>query len=87
MNPNVLIAFFSRPGNNYVGGSIIDLRVGNTEVLAGKIHESIGGDLFRIGTVRNYPEDYTETTNVAEEEKRNNARPELIDRVDDMGTL
>lgn len=29
-----LIAYFSRTGNNYVGGSIVQLPVGNTEVAA-----------------------------------------------------
>ncbi|MFA4859348.1 hypothetical protein [Methanoregula sp.] len=26
-----LIAYFSRPGNNYVGGTIVNLPIGNTE--------------------------------------------------------
>ncbi len=30
-----LIAFFSRSGNNYVGGRVMNLPVGNTEVAAG----------------------------------------------------
>ena len=40
--------------------------------------------MFRIETVKTYPEDYTETTNVAREEQRQNGRPELTDRVDNM---
>jgi flavodoxin len=81
-----LVAYFSRPGNNYVGGSIVSLPVGNTEVVARKIHELTGSDLFRIKTVRNYPEDYMETTNAAQEEKRQNARPVLTDKVSSMGS-
>ncbi|MDF2524095.1 MAG: hypothetical protein K0R31_1736 [Clostridiales bacterium] len=83
-NSKSLIAYFSRKGNNYVGGSIVYLPIGNTEVIAKKIQELTGSDLFQIKTVKSYPEDYTETTNVAQEEKRQNARPELTETVDDM---
>jgi flavodoxin len=79
-----LIAYFSRKGNNYVGGSIVNLPIGNTEIIAKKIRELTGSDVFRIETVKTYPEDYTETTNVAREEQRQNGRPELTDRVDGM---
>ena len=33
-------------------------------------------DIFQIRAVKSYSEDYTETTNVAYEEQRKNARPE-----------
>jgi flavodoxin len=81
---NCLIAYFSRKGNNYVGGSIVDLPIGNTEVIAKKIKGFIGGELFEINTVKQYPSDYTETTNVARDELRKNARPELTGRVKNM---
>jgi flavodoxin len=48
-----------------VGGSIVNLPIGNTEIIAKKIQELTGSDMFRIETVKTYPEDYTETTNVA----------------------
>ena len=35
-NSKSLIAYFSRKGNNYVGGSIVNLPIGNTEVVAKK---------------------------------------------------
>lgn len=79
-----LVAYFSRKGNNYVGGRIVDLAVGNTEVAAQTIQKRTGGDLFRIDTVKHYPEDYDETTDVARQELRSNARPELTARVDTM---
>ncbi|MEN6516771.1 MAG: flavodoxin [Methanospirillum sp.] len=72
-----LVAYFSRPGNNYVGGTIVNLPVGNTEVVATMIREMTGGDLFRIEAVNPYPEDYTETTGVAQQELRAGARPKL----------
>jgi flavodoxin len=79
-----LIAYFSRKGNNYVGGSIVDLPIGNTEVIAKKIQERTGSDLFQIKTVKSYPDDYTDTVNAAKEELRENARPELTETIDDM---
>lgn len=83
-NLKSLIVYFSRKGDNYVGGSIVNLPVGNTEVAAKKIQKITGSDLFQIRTAKTYPEDYTETTNVAHEEQRENARPELTEIVDDM---
>jgi flavodoxin len=79
-----LVAFFSRAGSNYVGGKVANLAVGNTEVAAGLIRDLVRGELFRIETVRAYPRDYEETTRVAQEEMRRNARPELAHRVQDM---
>ncbi len=83
-NSKSLIAYFSRKGNNYVGGSIVNLPTGNTELIAKKIQELTGSEIFKIKTIRSYPEDYTEATNVAKEEQRENARPELTELVDDM---
>lgn len=79
-----LIAYYSRKGQNYLDGSIVNLPIGNTEVAAKKIQELTGGDLFHIDTVAVYPHDYTETTEVAMTEKKTNARPDLTDVVDDM---
>lgn len=69
-----------------MGGSIVNLPIGNTEVIAKKIQELTGSNMFQIKTVKSYPEDYTETTNVAQEEKRKNARPELTEIVADMAS-
>jgi flavodoxin len=79
-----LIAYFSRAGNNYVGGDIVNLPVGNTEVAANMIRKLTDSDIFRIDTVKAYPEDYHETTDVAKQELRQNARPELSGHVDNM---
>ena len=40
--------------------------------------------MFAIETVKSYPKDYTETTNVAQDELRKNTRPELTEKVEDM---
>jgi len=80
----ILVAYFSRNGNNYVDGRIVNLPVGNTEVLAKMIQEITEGDLFRIVPVNSYPVDYTETTEVARKELRENARPKLSNRIENM---
>jgi len=81
----ILIAYFSRAGDNYVGGRIVDLRVGNTEVAAHMIQKLTGGATFRIDTVKKYPAGYNETTEVAQQELHQHARPELTGHVDNMG--
>lgn len=79
-----LIAYYSRKGNNYVSGRIVNLSTGNTEVIAKMIQEIIESDIFRIETVNSYPEDYTKTTQVAKKEQKDNARPELSAHVENM---
>jgi len=84
-NKKNLIAYFSRKGHNYVSGKIVNLPVGNTEIAARMIQELTGGDLFQIEAVKAYPEDYTEATEVAKKELHENARPELVRQVPDIG--
>lgn len=70
-----LIAYFSRKGNNYVSGKIVNLPVGNTEIAAGMIQELTGGTPFEIERVNAYSEDYTTCTEEAQTELRKNVRP------------
>jgi flavodoxin len=83
-NKKCLIAYFSRKGQNYVSGRIVDLKVGNTEVVADMIQKIMGGDMFHIEPVTAYPKDYTETTEVAKEELKAKARPKLTRQVKNM---
>ena len=62
----------------------MNLPVGNTEVVAKIIQEMTAGDLFRIEPVHAYPGDYTETTEVAKQEMRTNARPKLTGHMESM---
>lgn len=85
-----LIVYFSRAGNNYVDGHIVDLAVGNTEVAARKIQQLTGGDMFRIDTVKAYPSDYHRTTEVARQELSQNTRPALSGhekKIDDFDVI
>lgn len=83
-NQKCLIAYFSRKGKNYVGGTIVDLPVGNTELVANLIHEKVESELFPIETVDSYPGDYTKTTEIAQNQLRNNSRPEITKTVCQM---
>ena len=79
-----LIVCYSRRGQNYVNGRIEDLARGNSEICAEFVKNSVGGDLFMIETAKDYPADYYQCTNVAQEEKRKNARPELKRYLDSL---
>ena len=43
-----LIAFFSRADENYFGGAMRYVKVGNTEIVCNLIKEMISADTFRI---------------------------------------
>lgn len=79
--PNVLIAYFSRTGENYGVGYI---EKGNTSIVADIIAEQTGGDLFEIRTLSAYPDNYDEATELAKQEQDVNARPELADNLNDI---
>ena len=57
-----LIIYYSRRGQNYVGGSIVNLARGNTELVVGYIADAVGADLFEVVTAKPYSEDYTACT-------------------------
>lgn len=84
MSSKTLIAYFSRPGNNYVNGSIVNLPVGNTEIAAKKLQDLTGGNLFKIDPVNPYSDDYHSCTEEAQEELRANARPEPSNYLDNI---
>ncbi|MGW0683423.1 flavodoxin [Streptomyces sp. NPDC002754] len=73
----VLLAYFSRPGENYYYGDRTDLKIGNTEVLARKIHDLIDCDLYRIEPAEPYPHDYDATVKRNVREQNSDARPAI----------
>ena len=70
----VLVAYFSRADENTGVGYI---EKGNTRILAEMAADITKGDLFEIKTVKSYPKEYRPATEVAKQEKENNARPEI----------
>ena len=79
-----LILYFSRKGENYVGGAIKTLEKGNTERVAEYIRQAVGGDLFEIETVRPYPDGYMQCTEAAKAEMNGRARPALRRMLDSL---
>ena len=75
---STLVAYFSRAGQNYGHGGVINLAKGNTEILAEAIAAELHAPLFKIETVEPYPDDYFATTDVAKRELREKARPEIV---------
>ncbi|WP_405563473.1 hypothetical protein OG418_02355 [Streptomyces phaeochromogenes] len=75
----ILLAYFSRPGENHSYGGRTNLKIGNTEVLAEMISERIQCDVHRIEAVNPYSDGYDETVarNVREQDAR--ARPAIVD--------
>lgn len=71
----ILVAFFSRAGENYSVGNV---KVGNTQIVAQLIADATKADTFQIRPAENYPTDYTECTEVAKEEHDTGARPAVI---------
>ena len=91
---NILIAYFSMPedvdpaGADAVSGASIVVRngekLGNTQYIAQLIQETIGGDLFRIETVQQYPLDHDPLVDQASDEKAAGDRSELAAHIDNL---
>ena len=79
----VLVAYFSRAGENYNVGVV---EKGSTEILAELVAENTNGALFHIETVNAYPESYEECKKIAIQERNSVARPELAVGVEDFDT-
>ena len=89
---NVRIAYFSVPedvdteGIDANAGASIVVRdgqvMGNLEYMANVIQQTIGGDLFRIETVEEYPLDHEPLVDQAAEEQDEEARPELSTQIE-----
>ena len=89
---NVLIVYFSVPedvdteGIDANAGASIVVRdgqvMGNLEYMADVIQQTIGGDLFRIETVEEYPLDHDPLVDQAAQEQDEEARPELSTQIE-----
>jgi flavodoxin len=74
---SVLLAYFSRAGENYFNGGRRRLTVGNTEVVAGMISRLLGCDVHRIEAADPYPDAYDPTVARNVREQETNARPAI----------
>lgn len=91
----ILTVYFSRVGNTNYGddvdattsASVVvenDATVGTTEVIAEMIYEAVGGDIARIETEDEYPEDFDELVDQNHSEQDSGYLPQLIDMNIDM---
>ena len=73
----MLLAYFSRAGENYHYGGRTHLEVGNTEVAAEMISSSISVDVYKIEAADPYPASYQATVERNVREQNEEARPEI----------
>ena len=86
----VLVAFFSRAADNYFGGAVRYVEVGNTEIVCRKIQELIDADSFKIEMKEPYSAEYMTCIDEAKKDLIENARPELVsmpDGIDKYDTI
>ena len=72
-----LIVCYSRAGENYFGGQYRSVAVGNTEKVADRLAEMVGGKCFKIQQKVPYSDDYRTCVRQVVADKQENARPEL----------
>lgn len=80
----VLVAYFSRAGENYHYGGRRFLDVGNTEVLVGMIRDRITCDVYRIEAAEPYSDDYDDTVDRNVREQDADARPAIANPLPDI---
>ena len=80
----ILIAFYSRAGENYFGGSYRRISVGNTEKAANMLSALTGGTLFEIQQAVPYSQDYRTCVAQASEDWKRHARPEVLNLPDNL---
>lgn len=64
---NMLILYFSHSGN--------------TRKVAEQIHGRVGGDMIELTTVTPYPREYDSVVELAQQEQRSNARPQITTEI------
>ena len=80
----IFIAYFSKAGENYVSGAMVELLVGNTARVAAMLQERTGGTLFEILPREPYPNGYKDCVARSKQELQAQARPELRDAMPDL---
>ena len=93
-NSDILIVYFSVPedidtdGIDADAGASVVVKdgqvMGNMEYMADVIQQTVGGDLFRIETVQEYPLDHDPLVDQAAEEQDEEARPELAAQIENL---
>ena len=74
---NAIVIFFSRADENYFGGSMKYVEIGNTEIAVQHITALTGFESFKLEMVQPYSADYMTCIEEAKAHLREKARPEL----------
>ena len=85
-----LIAFFSRADENYFGGAMRYVKVGNTEIVVNYMKELIEAVSFKIEMKDPYSPVYMTCIEETKKDLRAKARPELVsvpDSIDEYDTV
>lgn len=72
-----LVAFYSRADENYFGGAMKYIEVGNTEKIANMIADITGADIYKIEQKIPYSADYKTCVAESRQDLQSDARPEL----------
>ena len=80
----ILIAYYSRAGENYFGGSYRRIPVGNTRRVAEQLASLTGGDLLELRQAHPYSDDYRTCVAQARADWQQSARPEVLDLPEDL---
>lgn len=87
---NILVAYFSWADNAILADDVDAVASpsvippGNVQQLAGWMQEETRGDLFSIRVTDPYPSDWDDCLARANEERGDNARPELVENVENL---
>lgn len=82
----VLVAYYSRAGENYGANGIERIEVGHTKVMSGYIAEALGADEYEIVPTQPYPDSYDACCDQAKEEQTQDARPAIADPLPDVSS-
>ena len=86
----ILVAYFSWADNAVLEDDVDAVTSpsvippGNVQQLAGWVQDETGGDLFTIRVTDPYPSDWDECLDRAHQEREEDARPELVENVEDL---
>lgn len=73
----ILVAYFSKAGDNYAVGVISE---GNTKIMSQQIADYLKADLFEIKGTNTYPEKYKDCCDQAKKEQASKFRPDLAQK-------
>ena len=80
----VLIAYYSRAGENYFGGAYRHIPVGNTEKAAQMLADLTGGEMLQLEQAQPYSDSYQACIAEAKADLQKGARPEVLNLPDDL---